>query len=91
MASRSKEVIVPLYSALGETPPGMPYPAVESSTEEGYEIVGASPEKDKKLLRGLKHLPDEDRLRNLELFSLEGKKRSIFRLEFIPSPRDDQA
>lgn len=35
MASRSKELILPLYSARGETPPGVLYPTMKPPTE-GY-------------------------------------------------------
>lgn len=35
------------------------------------EHAGSSPKEATKMIRGLKHLCDEDRLRGLELFSLE--------------------
>ncbi|PKU46519.1 rna-directed dna polymerase from mobile element jockey- hypothetical protein [Limosa lapponica baueri] len=42
MASRSREVILPLCSR--ETPPGLLCPALESSTQEGHGPVGMGPE-----------------------------------------------
>ncbi|PKU46869.1 rna-directed dna polymerase from mobile element jockey- hypothetical protein [Limosa lapponica baueri] len=44
MASRSREVILFLYSALVETPPGVLHPALESSAKEGHGPIGAGPE-----------------------------------------------
>jgi len=42
VASRSKEVILPLCS--GETPPGVQCPALEPPAQEGHGAVGAGPE-----------------------------------------------
>ncbi|PKU35390.1 rna-directed dna polymerase from mobile element jockey-like [Limosa lapponica baueri] len=44
MASRSREVILPLYS--GETPLGVLHPALESSAQEGHGPVGTGPVED---------------------------------------------
>ncbi|KFW06644.1 hypothetical protein N326_08555, partial [Eurypyga helias] len=75
VASRSREGILPLYSALVR-------PHLEFSihvwspqpTQEGYRPVGASPEEATKMLRGLEHLCYGDRLRELGLFSLEKRR-----------------
>ncbi|KAK4807457.1 LOW QUALITY PROTEIN: hypothetical protein QYF61_002008 [Mycteria americana] len=72
VASRWREGILPLYSAL--TSPGALRPALGSSAQEGHGAVGAGPEEATKMTRGLEHLCCEDRLREVGLFSLEKRR-----------------
>jgi len=68
VASRAREGILPLYSALMR-------PHLESciqpSTQERHVPVGAGPEEATKIIRGLDHLSYEERLRQLGLFCLQ--------------------
>jgi len=72
MASRSREVILPLHS--GETPHGVLCPALEPSAQERHRPVGTGPEEATTMIRGLEHLTYDERLREFGLFSL-GKRR----------------
>ncbi|KAJ7402291.1 hypothetical protein BTVI_87847 [Pitangus sulphuratus] len=57
MASRSKEMILPLSSC--ETPLGVVHTVLVPPTEKGHEVQ----KRTMKLIRGLEHLPYKDRLR----------------------------
>jgi len=74
MASRLREGILPLCSPLVRTHLEVLRPALESSAQERHRAVGAGPEEATKMIRGLKHVSYEEKLRELELLSLEKSK-----------------
>ena len=67
-ASRAREVIVPLCSALVRTHPGVLSPGLRHPAQERHGDVGAGPEETMKMIRGLEQLFCEGRLRELGLF-----------------------
>jgi len=74
VTSRSREVILHLYSVLVR--PHLEYciQMLESSVQERYGPVGVRPEESPKVSQGIEHLPCEDRLRELVLFCLEKRR-----------------
>ncbi|GAB0194267.1 hypothetical protein GRJ2_001892000 [Grus japonensis] len=68
VTSRSREGILPLYSA------GVPHPALGSPGQQGCGALGVNSEETMKMIRGLEHLCYGDRLRELGLFSLEKRR-----------------
>ncbi|KAJ7419508.1 hypothetical protein BTVI_25067 [Pitangus sulphuratus] len=73
VASRSREVILPLCSVMVR-PPGVLHPALQSSTQDRHSRVGAIQRKDAKLVRGLENLSYEESRKELCLFSLENRR-----------------
>lgn len=63
--SRSRDVILSLYSALMRPPPGKLHPALGSSAQKGHEPVEVSPEEATEMFRGMKYLSYEESLREL--------------------------
>jgi len=74
VASRMREGILPLCSALVRPPPGVLRPALEPSAEDRPAAVGAGPEEATAMIRGLEPLCCEERLGELGLFSLEKRR-----------------
>jgi len=74
MASRSREVLLPFYSALSEAPSGVLRPVLGSHFKKDEKLLERVQRRATRIMRGLEHLSYEERLRELGFFSLEKRK-----------------
>jgi len=71
VASRSREAIIPLYSALVRLHPRLLCSVLIVPLQDRHRGSRACPKKGNETVRGLEHKSNRERLRELRLFSLE--------------------
>jgi len=74
MASRSREEILPLCSALGRPHPESCIQLWSPQHSKDMDLLARVQRRALKIIKGLKHLCCEERLRKLRLFSLERRR-----------------